>query len=236
MLNRAMRVATLALGISVLTASVSQAQPGRGGAGGFGGGRGGGGTSKSQLVNNSQVREELKLEEKQLTEIREKLEELRRKQQEEQDAVVAKVLSKSQNDRLDEIIFAQAGTRGLGSDAVAKKLGLSKDQQGKIKAAVEKNDAARRELMQSLFSRGDGGERPNRETIQKKFADLQKDAESSILGVLTADQKKKLESLKGKPFELRRQQFGGGRPGGGRPGGGGNTRPGGGTTRPEPDL
>ncbi|MDA1015100.1 MAG: hypothetical protein O3A00_11695 [Planctomycetota bacterium] len=244
MLKRALRVSTLTLGVCLLAASISEAQPGRGGAGGFGQGGRGGGSSKSALIGNRQVQEEIKITAEQVTAIQEKINELRRKQQEEIDALVAKSLSSSQNQRLDEIIFQQQGTQGLAGDAIAKRLGLSADQTKQIKAAFAARDAARSKLFESLRGGGAaaGGARPDFTAMREKMTKISEDAEKEALAVLTSGQKSKLESLRGKKFELQRQQFGrGGQPGGGRPGGGrpGGTRPGGDNgakPRPEPDV
>ena len=235
MLSRSLRVSVLALGICLLAASVSEAQPGRGGQG-----RGGFGTaSKSGLISNRQIQEELKISTEQVTEIQGKIAELRRKQQAEIDALVAKSLSSSQNKRLDEIIFQQQGAQGLAGDAIAKQLGLSSDQTKQIKAAFAARDEARTKLFASLRGGGNGGQRPDFNAMREKMQKITEDAEKEALAVLTSSQKSKLESLRGKKFELQRQQFGGGRGGaGGRPGGGrpqGGGRPGGGNARPRPE-
>ena len=71
------------------------------------------------------------------------------------------------------------------------------------------------------------------EEMRKKMEEAGKKTEADVMAVLSADQKKKFESMKGKPFELERRGFGG-RPGGGRPqGNGGGRPPGDGGGRPQ---
>lgn len=68
----------------------------------------------------------------------------------------------------------------------------------------------------------------NREGIREKMQEMRKEAEGKVLAVLTGDQKKKFEEMKGEPFEMpqRTRTRGGGRRGGGGQGeGGGRGRP-----------
>jgi hypothetical protein len=54
----------------------------------------------------------------------------------------------------------------------------------------------------------------------QKLQGMRREVEEKVVGVLTAEQQKGFEELKGKPFEFPQGGgFGGGRPGGNRPGG-----------------
>jgi Spy/CpxP family protein refolding chaperone len=95
----------------------------------------------------------------------------------------------------------------LANPDVVKELGLTEDQQSKIKAVNE--DA--RKSMSELFT---PGEQPDRE----KMAKARKDTETKLMDVLTADQKDKLEKMKGEKFDTSGLRMGPGGPGGGRRG------------------
>ena len=65
--------------------------------------------------------------------------------------------------------------------------------------------------------------------IREKMQTMQKEVEIARMGVLTSEQKKKFDSMKGKPFEISQEEL---RPprnrggqGGQRPGGQGGQRP-----------
>ena len=73
-----------------------------------------------------------------------------------------------------------------------------------------------REGMRELFTSGGG-----REGMREKIEKMRKDMEGDVLGVLTSDQKKKFEEMKGEKFEMPEGAFGrGGRGGFGGRGGG----------------
>ena len=70
--------------------------------------------------------------------------------------------------------------------------------------------------------------------IREKMETVQKDAEKNMVGTLTDAQKKQFEEMKGKPFEISREELRPQRPQGQRPGGQGGQRPGGqGGQRPQ---
>jgi hypothetical protein len=155
------------------------------------------------------------------------------------DAKIEEVLDPEQFDRLLGL-FAQRGlVQALTHKAIGEKLELSADTITSIRKVEEESNAA----MRNVFQRPDGGQGGgfggggNREEMQKRMEEMRekmqqarKESEEKILGLLTADQKDKLEKLKGEKFEFpegRGFGFGGfgggpGGQGGGRRGGGGN--------------
>jgi len=144
---------------------------------------------------------------------------------------LAVFLTADQSKRLDQIVIQQQGLRALANPETAGKLGLSDDQKKQIRETFE----AQMNAMRDAFPRrGEGGQagqpdqpRPDFAAIREKMEAQQKETETKVMAVLTAEQKKQFEDMKGKPFELDRRGFGGfgGRPPGGRPGEGGG-RPG----------
>lgn len=227
--------------------------PGRG----FGGMFGVGGMDKARLLSSDQVRKEVKITEEQAQKIQEILTAYREESRglfsgmrdlspEERekaraevtkkraellkkvDGKLAAVLEKSQTKRLNEILLQQQGVDGLTSEYAVTGLKLSKEQVGKIKAAIEARDQETRKMMADMRgSRAGGGDRSGFAQIREKMQEVRKKAEANVLAALTEEQKKGLEKLKGEKFELQRGPMRGSRggPEGGAPGG--RRRPGG---------
>jgi len=216
--------------------------------GAFGRGFGGGGSlDKLALLRSEQVRTELKVTEEQKTKVdelatasregqralfekmrglRDASDEERAKIQAEVDAARAKataendkqlasILDKEQSKRLGEIELQQQGVAAFSSASVVAALKISDEQAAKIKAAVEKGDADRRKLFEDL--RGGGG---GFEGVREKMAKLTADTAAAAASVLNDEQRKQLEGMKGKPFELDRAALRGGGGFGGRGGDG----------------
>lgn len=216
----------IACGIVLTLAAVASAQRGR---------FGGRGDSPLGLLRSDEVQKELEITDEQKAEItkileesrgdrprinfrdlseeqrREKFAELREQAQKRAAETMTKVegvLLPPQVKRLKQLGIQARGLRALSDDEVAKTLKLTDDQQKEIAAAYEKSAQQMRELFQ-------GG---NREGAREKLTDLRKQTEETILGVLTDDQKKEFENLKGEAFELPQRTFGRGRRQGGRDG------------------
>lgn len=179
------------------------------------------GPSGLMLLGQKSVREDLKLTpeqaekaeaavKKQGEEMREIFsggfsDEARQKMQElnkQGEKTVKEILKPEQAKRLEEISLQQAGGRAMMRPDVAKKLGITEDQQGKIKEEL----SALREKMQEIFQDGPGPEA--REKMQK----LNKELNAKIMAMLTDDQKSKWKEMTGKPFtgEIRFGPPGGG--------------------------
>jgi hypothetical protein len=157
------------------------------------------------LLRNQAIRRELEIEadqEKQIEAVRQELEaeltksrrEITAKYQEKID----KVLQPQQVERLQQISLQLRGLTALTDPEVAKKLGLSDSQVKDIQTKREEGNKKIAELRQ-------GGGGFNRETFEKT-REIQQETDKSVLGVLSEDQQKKYETLKGKEFD-RSQLF-----------------------------
>ena len=231
MLYRNVLHLTVAVIVTVGMAASAEAQGQRGGGqggfgrGGFGGGGFGGGFSDPfSLVNNPAIRTELGIDESQV----EKLRELRQQLDAEVDAARQKVTAQyteklsdvllpHQADRLLGISIQLRGAAALQDPAVAKRIGLTDAQQKELTTKLE----ALSERNRGAFRGGQDGERPDREALQARLQEQRQERDNIINSVLTSDQKKKLDELKGEEID-RAQLFQrqGGQ--GGRGGRGGN--------------
>ena len=190
------------------------------------GGRGGaGGASGVNLVQQKSVQDELKLSADQVEKLKQvgakmresfgggggggDREEARKKFEEARQAAdkdVAGILSAEQSKRLKEIVLQQVGPTALARSEVAKEVGLSDDQQAKVK---EISDGFASETRGQFQAGGGGGDR---EEARKKIATLRKDTNDKLLALLKDDQKTAWEKLIGEPFKGEIQPFGGNRP------------------------
>lgn len=154
---------------------------------------------------------------------------------------ILSLLDDSQKKRLTGIFIQAAGTRALLDNQVAESLNIDDDLKEEISGKLEDLGSGMREKMREIFENaGD-----DREGSMKKVQELRAEMDKEVLALLSDEQRKLFEDLKGEKVELPqmggrgfgggRQGGGGGRPGaGGRPGGGGGEggarpqRPGGG--------
>lgn len=116
----------------------------------------------------------------------------------------------------------------LTNPMVVDELELTDEQKEKVTKTGTELMEEMRSAMGELFGGGGG----DRSAIQAKMDEFRKKGEEKYMSILTDDQKKKLEELKGAEFklspeELGRGMFGGGRGGPGGPGGPGAGGPGG---------
>jgi hypothetical protein len=151
------------------------------------------------------------------------------KQRAEQKAKLAEILLPHQMKRLTEIYIQQLGTRALDEEDIAKELNVTEAQKSQIAKIREDGSAARREL----FAGGGGQSDAEREANRTKMEQMRKADDEKILGLLTADQKTKLEDLKGKPFAMPEAPPGGRGGPGGQKGGPGGQKGAPGGTRPK---
>lgn len=127
-------------------------------------------------------------------------------------AKVAEILNDGQMKRLGEIFVQVAGADALDDADVAAALKITDDQKEKIAAA---RDDAQDKIVEETRDIDDFQER------FAKMAELRTEADKAVLAVLTADQQKQFEDLKGEPLELTQQELNRARRGGfGRRGGG----------------
>lgn len=156
---------------------------------------------------------------------RARMAELREKMQKEGEAraaetqkQIAAILKPEQLKRLKQIQLQQEGPAALRRPEVAEALGLSKDQLDQLEKIADES----REKMQELFRAGREADKQAQQPrrfpeSREKFQEIRKDSEKRSMGVLTAEQKKKLGEMLGEPFELDRSRLFGGRGGFGGP-------------------
>ncbi|MDB5335106.1 MAG: hypothetical protein JWN70_725 [Planctomycetaceae bacterium] len=134
---------------------------------------------------------------------------------------VKEVLTPAQFERAQQIYWQSNTVRALSDPDLVKALDVTKEQTDKI-AAVSKEYE---EKQRGLFGRGAGGGAGGAgggEGNREKMVELSKERDTKVTDVLTADQKTKFATLKGKEFDVSKLRggFGGGRGGrGGRPAG-----------------
>lgn len=214
---KAMRWLILGLALQLMSECSSAQFRGRGGAGG---------TMSVTIVQQKSVQDELKLSADQIeklkqvgTKLRESFgggggggdrEEARKKFAEAAQAAekdVAGILSADQAKRLKEITLQQSGPLALARPDVAKDVGLTDEQQAKVKEITDAYSAEAR----TQFQAGGGGG-GDREEARKKREAARKETGDKLLALLKDDQKKAWEKLVGEPFKGEIQPFGGNRP------------------------
>jgi type II secretory pathway component PulK len=112
------------------------------------------------------------------------------------------LLDKTQQTRLHEIWLQAAGPSALQDADVAKALAITKDQQDNIKKLTTDFGHKMREAFTA------GGDRSE---IQAKVAELREEQTAKTAEVLTKDQQAKFTEMKGKPFDVKQLNQGGGR-------------------------
>ncbi len=209
---RKLHALILATGVLALVGSLALAQ------------RGGGpfrGPSPMMLLGQESVQKELKLTPDQIEKTKaaldkqreafqglgnlqgeeraKKFEEMRK----EADKTIAEILKPDQAKRLKQITLQQQGVRGaVANPEIAKELGITEDQKGKIQEIQEETGKQMQELAQGGFS----------EENRKKMQEISKAANDKVMGLLTDDQKSKWKEITGEPFkgEIRFGPPGGG--------------------------
>lgn len=121
----------------------------------------------------------------------------RRARQAEDDKAISGILDEKQLGRLKQIRIQALGAGALMDEGVAKELGITDDQATKLQDA-----------MQSMRGQGQAG--------GGNFAEMRKAMLEKAMGILSPEQKTKLEALRGPAFDLTKLQLrGAGRRGGG---------------------
>jgi hypothetical protein len=147
-------------------------------------------------------------------------EKMRLERAREEKAKLAEILLPHQLKRLNEIFVQQNGVSALQDEDIAKELGINDAQKTKLAEIRTANQTAMGELMRSMFQGGGGGGGGDRDANRAKMEEARKAGDAKLLAVLTPDQQKKFEDMKGKPFAMPEGAGRGpGGPGGGRPGG-----------------
>jgi Spy/CpxP family protein refolding chaperone len=221
----------LSLALVLAMSSFASAQRG-----GFGGGRDGG--SLSGLLRSDEVLKEIEVTDEQKTELTKVLEESRGQRpeggrnfrdlsEEERTKLFAemreaaakrnaelkeklgKVLLEPQMKRLNELSIQRRGVSALSDAEVATALKLTDMQKETLASTIAKNGEKMRELFQ--------GAGENRDGLREKIDALRKESDEAVLGVLSDEQKKQFEEMKGEAFTFPQRERGQGRRGGERP-------------------
>lgn len=111
------------------------------------------------------------------------------------------ILDQPQRTRLHQIAIQAAGPSALQDAEVVKDLGITKEQQDKLKKIAED---FRHQLTEAFTA--SGGDRTQ---IRAKMTQLREEENAKSTEVLTKEQQAKYTELKGKPFDTR-SLFGGG--------------------------
>ena len=180
------------------------------------------------------------LTEEQRRELFEKFRKSSEETQKKINTAVEEILLPHQLERLEEIRIQLLGTGALLLEPVQKKLKVTDTQKAKFEEITNGTREKSQEMFGSVREKFQelGGDREKIQElmaeIREKMEAVQKEAEEKIVGTLTAAQKKQFEEMKGKPFEISREDLRPQRPQGQRPGGQGGQRPGGqGGQRPQ---
>ena len=186
-----------------------------------------------------------KLSEEEKTAYREKSDKERAELSKKTDEILVALLEEPQVKRLDEVAIqarlAMSATMTLKADDIKGKLMITDEQVAKLDEAQKVIDEERQTAMQGAFpgagGPGGGGQGGDREAMRAKITEMmtafQKKTTDAAMAVLTDDQKKTLDGMKGAAFELTMRDFFGGRGFGGPPGGGGRGGNGGGRPQTE---
>lgn len=216
-------IPAICVGLMAMMVGDTFAQGGRRGGmfqvGGMGGGM-------ADLMTHDKVKEELKLEDEQVEEIKQLAEDIRsearemfqelreeaaeggfegmRERMAELSAEVRKkekdslkeILNEDQFKRYSELRVQRMGIRALDDEEFAKEIGLSEDDIQEIKDIQSDFRDQMMEELQAL--QGD------REGMRDLMREMSKELEENILGVLNDEQKKAWEDAKGEEFEFPR--------------------------------
>ncbi|MEL0094410.1 MAG: Spy/CpxP family protein refolding chaperone [Planctomycetaceae bacterium] len=173
------------------------------------------------------------LTEEQRRELFEKFRKSSEETQKKINSAVQEILLPHQLERLEEIRIQILGSGALLLEPVQKKLKVTDTQKAKFEEITNGTREKSQEMFGSVREKFQelGGDREKIQAlmaeIREKMEAVQKEAEEKIVGTLTAGQKKQFEEMKGKPFEISREDLRPQRPQGQRPGGQGGQRPGG---------
>ncbi|HUP80399.1 MAG TPA: hypothetical protein VM260_17725 [Pirellula sp.] len=135
----------------------------------------------------------------------------RAKQNAEADATFVAKLDDKQKSRLNGLIAQVNGAASLLDPAISAALQLTQDVLSKLKSVNDANGAARREAMGGLQGK-------SQEEITEMMSKLREKEDSALLAVVSDDQKKKYEELKGAKLTIDQTSLRGNR-GGNRKGG-----------------
>ena len=193
-----------------------------------------------------------KMSEEEQTALREKSQKERAELSKKTDEALGAMLEPEQAKRLDQIAMQMklnmATVATLKSDDLKSKLSLTEEQVAKLDEAEKAATADMMKMFEAMRAAGGGGQPGGGQpgggqpgggggagfaAMQETMTAARAKSAEAALAVLTDEQKKTIDELKGAKFELDMRALMGGRGGNGGPPGGGGGRPGGGRgTRP----
>lgn len=165
------------------------------------------------LLRREDVRKELKLTQDQITKLEALMEQFRgqlgqrdpqgardpnamRERMQKMEAAIKEILNVEQFKRLQELRLQLEGPSAIARPDVQEKLGLSEAQKKQIEEILNKSQ----EEMRTMFQQGGGA--GNREEAMEAFRKMREETDKKILAVLTEEQRKKWETMLGKPFKF----------------------------------
>lgn len=185
-----------------------------------------------------------KMSEEEQAALREKFLKERAELSKKMDEALGAMLEPEQSKRLDQIAMQMklnaATVATLKGDDMKSKLSLTEEQIAKLDEAEKAAAADMTKMFEEMRAAGGGGQpgggRPGGggagfAAMQEKMTAVRAKSTEAAMAVLTDEQKKTIDELKGAKFELDMRALMGGRggnggpPGGGRAGGGRGTRP-----------
>ncbi len=192
---------------------------------GGGGGRGFGGGGPLQIVMITEVQKELKIDEVQVDLLKQLSAEFQPKYRElfqgfrpggggggDREAIqakmqalsadeskkVAEILDAKQMSRVKQLQLQRAGSMALFQPEIQTALKITPEQKTKLQGVQTEQREAMMQMFQSFQ-----GQQPTpeqRQEIGKKMEDMRTQGDTKMLAVLTSDQKKQFDGMKGAPF------------------------------------
>jgi Spy/CpxP family protein refolding chaperone len=155
-----------------------------------------------------------------MAELRTKMEENAKKINEKVTPKLNELLTEAQRDRLKQLQRQSAGVSALLQAELQETLKLTQEQKDKL-AAIMKNAEEKQAELRRKAMEGEARE------IFSQMREAREARDKELAGVLTEEQAKQYDALKGKPFDMAQLRRGFGGPGGGgrRPDGEGGQRP-----------
>lgn len=117
-------------------------------------------------------------------------------------AKLDEVLDAEQQKRLMGIVIQVNGNRAVADPNVAKEIKINDEQKKQLAAVRDDAIESTRKAFSEVQEQG-----LSRDEMRTKMDAIRVDADKKVLAVLTAEQQKQLESLKGEPVEIDRAQF-----------------------------
>ena len=176
---------------------------------------------RAAMLVQSDIQKELKLDEKQKTDLKNAFGDAVQQNDDkggirimlnqdtdineiEKDAI--KVLKPAQLKRLNEIWIQQDGFLALAAKDIREQLKLDKDSTEKINDAIREHNESMHEF---FMSQGPVSDASDQEKVQKEIEKMKSKSNDSIKKLLTADQLKTWETMKGEEFKKKKKEAGG---------------------------